>query len=140
MAAETITEAASEKRGRGRPPVFCRALMEFEASGPCGQGRARTQRGVVNRCYQSAGLEVLVSTGRFADFAWIADDARPGAVRAGILEELGRMRLAGFGDAFLVSLAEDICRERPPVKEAQRVLRGYRLHTLKGANHGTDHD
>jgi len=117
-----IPEAASQKRKRGRPPVFdpgYRAAMKTIFPD------IKTHRGMTDSLYRGRAINLLTKDGRFA---WVADGARmkagaPGAWKPSILVELGRIP----NDEDLKAVALRICELKPKTKEAVAMIRRFRL-------------
>jgi len=117
-----ISEAASQKRKRGRPPVFnpgYRAAMKTIFPD------IKTHRGMTDSLYRGRAINLLTKDGRFA---WVADGARmkagaPGAWKPSILVELGRIP----NDENLKAVALRICELKPKTKDAVSMIRRARL-------------
>jgi len=116
------SEAASEKRRRGRPRLTNAALDDIlKFIGP----DIQTRRGLLNVFYRQLALDVLQLDPRFA---WVADGTKMkagvrGAWKPGILTELGRIRDADT----MRAVAFRICELRPKTKEAVAIIRRFRL-------------
>jgi hypothetical protein len=126
-----ISEAASEKRQRGRPRAFGPRLLQFGVL----FDTAKTERGRQNRLYALSGLSALsLESGEQAAgvrYRWLADEqsARQGkksAIKWGILAELGRLAQV-VDDATVLSVADQICARQPTVKEGIALIRWVRL-------------
>jgi len=124
-----ITEAASEKRTRGRPPIMDdtnKAAVAFACD------RRLTQGGRLDVFYRLLAVHALVDDDRFA---WLVDRPKmeagqPGAWKPSILSELGRiqdvdaMRAAALG----------VCELKPKTKEAVAMIRFFRLRREPGSS------
>jgi len=100
--------------------------------------RIHTDRQHLNRHYANRAMEILGLTpgpkwrGRIPPATWLVDWAgetygKLGAIKWGVLEQLGRMSYAGFTDEAVRDAAAKIEKLRLTVKDAARVLRHYRL-------------
>jgi hypothetical protein len=117
-----ISEAASEKRKRGRPPVFDPAYRS-EIGGLFNE--VTTHRGMTDCLYRQRAFNLLSKDGRFA---WVADGPRsaagaPDALKSSILVELGRIP----NDEDLKAVALRICELKPKTKDAVSMIRRVRL-------------
>jgi hypothetical protein len=118
-----ISEAASEKRKRGRPrliPASMLGVVDFATS-------CRTARGKQDVYYRLRAIHVLAGDERFS---WLADsrameDGSPNAWKPSILSELGRFQSDATLRAFALALCE--IRPRPTSKAAVSMLRRARL-------------
>jgi hypothetical protein len=116
-----ISEAASEKRKRGRPAVFDEEYLRIHRSAFPGLSR----RGMLNACYRTRAINLLED---HPEFAWLVDPeamkrGEPGAWQPDILAELGRIE----DDELLAFQALVLCKEKPSVKAAVAQLRRSRL-------------
>ena len=118
MSEPTISEAASEKPRRGRPPVMSahedRVLMQTGLEDT-------TRRTRVNHCYAYDAQRVL--TGDQRDFTWLCS---PNRYRLSLMSELGRLR----DPAMILAAADRLCQWQPTTKAGVAWLR--RLRTGKG--------
>jgi len=117
-----ISEAASEKRKRGRPPVFDPG---YRAAIGSLFNEVKTHRGKTDCLYRQRAFNLLEKDGRFA---WVADGAKaragsPDAWKPSILVELGRIP----NDEDLKAVALRICELNPKTKEAVAMIRRFRL-------------
>jgi hypothetical protein len=117
-----ISEAASEKRRRGRPPVFDPG---YRAAIGSLFNEVKTHRGKTDCLYRQRAFNLLEKDGRFA---WVADGAKarsgsPDAWKPSILVELGRIP----NDEDLKVIALRICELKPKTKEAVSMIRRFRL-------------
>lgn len=112
--------AASDKRGRGRPPKFTPDLYRAAADeGP------RTRRGRQDRLY--ARRAILLLRERFPDpegRSWLFNEFNAEAAKWSILAELGRMA-EQRGEAFWPAV-EWVLERRPKTKDAVKQLRAVR--------------
>lgn len=123
MTDKGISEAASEKRKRGRPPIMNKdaaALVDWVAGND-----VKTRRHKLNVYYRQRAVKVLVNDPRFT---WVADEEKmtagaAGAWKTGILSELGRIGNVEDMKAF----AQVICELKPKTKEAILMIRRARL-------------
>jgi hypothetical protein len=121
-----ISEAASEKRKRGRPPIWGKQVeRRFEGLFP----DVKTRRGTQNVIYRQIAVDVLTKDPRFA---WLCDKEKmmkgdPHAWKPSILAELGRIS----DSEELKAVALRICELKPEtVKAAVAMIR--RARTGKG--------
>jgi hypothetical protein len=132
-----ISEAASKKRGRPRVmSEWFRNSVAFDLYHP----GIKTERGRQNVKYLYRAIDALdiapCGTG-LAEFGWLvdwaaADAGNKGAIKAGILTELGRM------EGHAVEAARALAGMQPlTVKQAAAFLRGWRL---KASSRREDHD
>jgi len=88
-----ISEATSEKRGRGRPPAFPHELFDYQkAMFP----EVRSRRGLIDLCYRAHALNAIFGASESERFSWLGDQqamraGAPNAWKPSILTELGRM-------------------------------------------------
>jgi hypothetical protein len=121
-----ISEAASEKPRRGRPPGYASgAEIEFaRAMAP----DVMTKRGLQDVAFRQRALSLLIKD---PAFRWLCD---PGPMEAGgpdwkkswkpgILSALGRIE----DDEVLLEAARAVCRARPSTRHAISWLREVRL-------------
>jgi hypothetical protein len=111
-------EAASENRGRGRPPKFPPEMMKYAEA----QGR-KTRRGQQDHIY--GGLVISDIMRRYPEDErrnWLVNEE---TAKWSILSELGRLRDQRGEEAFWEAV-EWVLENRPKVKEAVAVLRRYR--------------
>jgi hypothetical protein len=127
---ETLTEAASEKPRRGRPPTFPNAMLA-QMGGWLNQ---HTRRGKTNRMFALDGMKFMLGDDAFRpilDFEAAKQGVR-GAVKLGVLTEIGRI-MHELGDEAAIFAAKDIVREITErgltSRGAERLLRGWRMWT-----------
>ena len=125
-----ISEAASEKRKRGRPPVFDPA---YRAAIGNLFNEVKTHRGKTDCLYRQRAFNLLSKDARFA---WVADGAKarsgsPDAWKPSILVELGRIP----NDEDLKAVALRICELKPKTKDAVSMIRRARLGREKEGNY-----
>ena len=124
---DRISEAASEKRKRGRPPIMGEDIarhIDLTAG-----GNVQTHRHKLNIYYQIRALSLL---GEDSHFSWLVDlpKAKAGAKNAwkpGILSELGRI----WDDEGLKIVALRICELKPKTKDAITMIRRVRLAAIR---------
>lgn len=128
--------AATEKKKRGRPPAFDPYIMQ----GVQMYHGALKRRSHVNELYKHEAISVLGllpekdengERGWSHPLRWLADyeaaDAgKSGAIKKGILVELGRL-VRSHGEEQAREVAEWIVRQRPSVKEGAAMVRQVRL-------------
>lgn len=117
-----LSEAASKKRGRGRPPAFS---AEYRAAIGALFPDIKTRRGLSDCLYRLRAVNLLEKDKRFT---WLADGeamqaGRPGAWRPAILTELGRIG----DDDTLLAVAARLCELKPKTKDAVARIRRARL-------------
>jgi hypothetical protein len=131
----TIPEAASKKRGRPRVihewfESYCRDHFPHVV----------TARGRQNLKYMYLAIDVLDldpdGGAGLEKFGWLldwksADRHRKGAIKSGILAELGRIA-AIYGVEFAAEAAAAMCEVKPSVKEGIAKLRRMRLKHRSG--------
>jgi hypothetical protein len=132
-----ITEAASKKRGRPRVmSEWFRNSVVFDTY----HSGVKTERGRQNVKYLYRAIDALdIAPGSagLAEFGWLVDWAgvdagHKGAIKSGVLTELGRME----GNA--AEAARALAGMQPlTVKQAAAFLRGWRL---KAKSRRDDHD
>jgi hypothetical protein len=113
-----ISEAASEKRKRGRPAAFDPDGMRmFRRLYP----EIKTKRGLQDKVCQVRAIRLL---GKGADpsFFWLFCP-KTNTVRASILAELGRIE----DDEALRVFATQVCESKPKTKDASAIIRRWRL-------------
>jgi hypothetical protein len=124
-----ISEAASEKPKRGRPPKFdTNVLAIYRGLFP----EVTTTRGLHNVAYRIQAVKRLKESTNPSDFLWLVDRAKMSAGPAGslhawrpeLLSELGRVRC----DENFFSFAAEVCREKPNTKLGVRQIRALRLY------------
>jgi hypothetical protein len=119
-----LSEAASEKRKRGRPPVMAdhdEALVSYCAPD------VRTRRGKLDVFYRQRALGILAIRTKDKRFAWVADRAAieaetKDAWKPGILSALGRIP----NDEDLKAVALRVCELKPKTKDAIAMIRRWR--------------
>ena len=116
------SEAASEKRRRGRPRIMDE---EWHAIVDALTPEVRTERARHDFHYRTKAIQTLCYEPRFA---WLADEGKMAvgakdAWKPSILAELGRIRDADT----LRAVALRICELRPSTKEAVALIRRFRL-------------
>ena len=109
-------EAASENRGRGRPPKFPPEAYRLAEGGPL------TRRGKQDRIYAATAIHLIQQ--RYPDEDWLIGGTLP---KWTLLAELGRGRLT-HGEASFWHATDLVLEERPSVKEAIRAIRRIRLN------------
>jgi hypothetical protein len=129
-----ISEAASEKRRRGRPRVL---TGEWATAIERLRPEIKTDRGRQNFDYAYRAIRAL-SIGHedrplqgYEHLQWLVDwkranQYRRGAVKWAILTELGR-RSTKYGDEFAIKVADRVCKEKPEVKQGAAMIRRIRL-------------
>ena len=131
MSAEAITEAASEKTRRGRPPAFPDFMLDFQRTS---YPEVRSRRGLNDLCYRALALNVILHAPDPTRFGWLCDmeamrAKTPNAWKPSILTELGRMATA----ADIVECAEVLCERKPSTKQAVAWLRRVRAAEIGDA-------
>lgn len=116
-----ISEAASEKRKRGRPRIMgpsAESMADFVAPD------VKSSRGRQDSYYRMIALTVLTKDERLA---WLADEsamkAGTGRWKPSILSELGRIP----NEEDLKAVALRICELKPKTKDAVAMIRRARL-------------
>ncbi len=125
-------EESSEKRGRGRPAIFDGVVLGAAAAGP---GSRATTRALQDRTYAAFAIGRLLDRyGEDERRGWLVSE---GGAKMTILSELGRI-VMHHGEAAFYEGVEWVLRERPRTRDAQRVLRGWRLgrNPEPGSAHG----
>ena len=122
-----ISETASEKRQRGRPPIF---TPEHRARIQVYFPDVKTHRGITDCIYRIRAIGLLADDARFS---WVADRAKMSAGDGGwkpsILTELGRI----WDEEVLKEIALNICELKPKTKEAVAIIRRIRTgKTISG--------
>jgi hypothetical protein len=121
-----ISETASEKRQRGRPPIF---TLEYRASIQAIYPDVKKHRGITDCMYRTRAFSLLVDDARFS---WVADPATvmaggDGGWKPSILTELGRI----WDEEELKEIALTVCELKPKTKDAVAMIR--RIRTGKAA-------
>ena len=120
---------------RGRPRVFLREIVDLYKGGGVGRHRL-TDRHSQNVIYAHKAMDILdLASGRGEPLpapTWLVDwegaeRGKQGAIKYGVLTELGRMSAAGFPDDYLRAIAERLAEIEWTVKEAEQQLREVRL-------------
>src|SRR5215217_372512 len=104
-------EAASENRGRGRPPKFPPEAY------PQGPGAPLTRRGRQDRAYASIARQ-LIKDRNPEGSEWLIGGTRP---KLSLLAELGRVATTHGEEAFWEAVTF-LLREKPKVKDGIRVI------------------
>jgi hypothetical protein len=110
-----ISEAASEKKRRGRPPRFRTAIATMKVL-----GAHETDRMIVEHIFAGQALHVLGAddSGKLSgEMAWLNG-------KMTLLAELGRLLDVDIG---IGELAAALCEKRPSVKDAISNIRRWRL-------------
>jgi hypothetical protein len=120
---ERISEAAAEKRSRGRPRAFnaddeAWAFHNGAKSDRSAQNLLYRRRAII-RLYMIVAQRPDLS----ARLSWLLDFRTGIAARPSVLTELGRVR----PPRLFVLLADQVCREKPVTKEAEAMVRAARL-------------
>ncbi len=119
MMTRTISEAASKKRGR--PRKLPREIVESWTA--VAQWGGKTSRYKAEAFYWLKAAEALTDGEQFNPrFRWLVDNNN-GWSRKTLLAELGRVERPDV----IRLLAEDLCRDKPKVKDAIARLRRFRL-------------
>jgi hypothetical protein len=121
-AVERISEAAAEKRPRGRPRAF---TADDEAWAV--HNGAKSDRNAQNLLYRRRAiirLYMIVSQrpDLSARLSWLLDFSTGVVARPSVLTELGRVR----APRLFLRLADQVCREQPRSKEAEAMIRAAR--------------
>jgi len=122
-----ISEAASKKRGRPRNGFADAIRFLYPELG---------RRMLLNQAYAATAMGILGGekdeTGGLVfrgELAYLM--AGRNRFRLGILVELGRLSAIGIEDAHIRRWALQVCEQRLPVKEAEKILRGMRFELEK---------
>lgn len=127
MADENISEAASEKPKRGRPPVMSGDLEKAYRTILAPEKLKHASKRYVHDYYfamKASNVLVEFSPG-FKGFEWLicdGNDEYPQAFRVSLLAELGRLQDA----ETIIEAAKVLCRDKPAVKDAIRRVRAFR--------------
>ncbi len=120
-----ISETVSEKRGRGRPPVFNSATLEQMRREPLFRGRST--RTLQNDLYQGRAQQLVDRPEHEPWVRWLIDHegthaGKPGSIKLGILSQLGRID----DDAHLVAVARRLCEFKPTPRQVVAMIRWLR--------------
>ncbi len=108
-------EAASKKRGRGRPKRFPDELLAVLGDA---YPHVTTHRGRQNLAYQARAMSILKGD---PAFRWLCDE-QADTYRAGLLAELGRI---GHPE-HMKQAAAWLCEDKPKAKDAIAAIRATR--------------
>ena len=122
-----FSDAAPEKRKRGRPPAFRDALREYL----CRSIPKHSRRAQVNHCYRIKAIWRILHSGRRREFVWLIDMRKQRTLRLGmskpeLLSELGRIRTG----ALCLAVAGVLCKVRPKTKAGVAYVRALRLKLM----------
>jgi hypothetical protein len=126
---ERISEAAAERRPRGRP----RAFNADDEAWAFDNG-AKSDRSAQNLLYRKRAITrlrmiVVRRPDLTSRLSWLLDFRTGVAARPSVLTELGRVR----PPRLFWLLADQVCREKPLSKEAEAMIRAARLTSGAGS-------
>lgn len=101
------------QRKRGRRPIFS---AEFRNTIRLRYPSLRSERALLNRCYEERARQVIQRLGQVSQLTWLN-------LRSTILGELGRI----VDEATLLGASDEICRRQPSSAEAVALIRRFRL-------------
>jgi hypothetical protein len=133
---EVTGQEQKPKPKRGRPRVMSEL---FQGYAHFHYGHVKTDRGRQNLRYAYNAIDVLdiqPEGSRLAEFGWLinwahADKDRKGAIKWGILTEIGRIA-EQLGDDHAIEAARYVCNQQDTVKASIAELRNWRLKSLSG--------
>jgi hypothetical protein len=137
-ASDIVIMTEQQKRPRGAPRLIpIEGLLELRTLRP----DVHTDRQLQNIALANQAMRILglmPPENSTPTPTWLvdwegADRGKQGAIKWAILEQLGRMALAGFGEGFIRPIAAALEQRRPSVKEGAAWLRAVRLSELRKA-------